>query len=464
MLKVAIIGAGFSGTMAAVHLMRQTDNPVHITLFDQRDCIAKGVAYNPYSSKHLLNVTTSKMSAFPDLPGHFLDWVKRHPAYEDIESHLVANSFLPRKLYGDYLSDIWTLAKDSMPEMHRIIEKNSCIVDLQHSTDGYILTDAHDNTFEAQKVLLATGNETPGDVQDVDFSTLDNSVYFRNPWDNKCVLGTDPSLPILILGNGLTMVDTVIGLRENGFKNIIYSLSPNGFQILPHRHPGLDYNIIQNDIESANSLLDLVRITNRHIKKIRSLGISAEPIINALRSQTPDIWKRLTDEEKKIFYRRIRHLWGVARHRLPLHIHDEIQNERIRGTLKVYSGRVTNVEQVQDGIIIKYLNKKSRTHQKVFVSRIINCTGPVTDLLTSRNTLLANLVRKNFIEQDPLRLGINADSETYIASKNGNLVEGLYIIGSLLKGVLWESTAVGELRQQAQQVSKTILRSLHYTS
>ena len=72
MKKVGIIGGGFSGTMTAVQLILLSDNPLHIVLIDRKSALCKGIAYNPYSRVQLLNVITAKMSAFPDLPNHFL--------------------------------------------------------------------------------------------------------------------------------------------------------------------------------------------------------------------------------------------------------------------------------------------------------------------------------------------------------------------------------------------------------
>lgn len=459
MLKVAIIGAGFSGTMTAVHLIRQLDVPVHIILFDTKQDFNRGVAYASYSDKHLLNVTTGKMSAYHDQSNHFLDWVTTQKTYEGIDRHLIAQAYLPRKLYGEYLRDIWSQEKKSNPDVHRLTEVQTKITDVHLHDKGFILIDHRGSRFEADKVVLATGNESPGEISGINPSRLDHQVYFRNPWEQNCVSGCDPSLPVLIIGNGLTMVDTVIGLRENGFRNVIYSISPNGFNILPHRHPGLEYGDILKEIETAKTLLDLVGITNRHIKNVRSLGISAEPVINALRSQTPEIWMRLSEKDKALFYRRIRHLWGVARHRLPLHIHDQIQNERIQGRLKIYAGKISGAEQVHDGVIVRYLNKKSGTHQKMLVSRVINCTGPSSDFEKSQNVLFRNLIQKQMIEQDALKLGINADADTYQVIVNGSPIRGLHAIGSLLRGVFWESTAVGELRLQAFRMSKSILRA-----
>jgi uncharacterized NAD(P)/FAD-binding protein YdhS len=457
MLKIAIIGAGFSGTMAAVHLLQQNQTPVSISLFNQGGNFNKGVAYDSYSQKHLLNVPAGKMSAFHDSPNHFLEWIMSTDHYSGIESKLISNAFLPRKLYGEYLRDVWGEAIRSKPGQNLITEHENKVVDLKSCISGYKLISENGGEFEADKVILATGNESPGDVRGLDSTSLNESIYFQNPWDESCVSDSDSRLPILILGNGLTMVDTVIGLREKGFRNVIYSLSPNGFNILVHRHPGLEYNAILQDIETAQSLLDLVRITNRHLKKVRTLGISAEPIVNALRSETAKLWMRFSDTEKHLFFRRIRHLWGVARHRLPVQIHDFIQNERLNGHLKLYAGYLTGTTMVHGGVVVKYLNKKSGTYQKLLVTRIINCTGPTTDIEKCSNILLKSMLQGKMIEQDSLKLGINVDPITYEVLCNGKSTSGLHAIGSLLKGVFWESTAVGELRVQAANLSKIIL-------
>ena len=50
---VAIIGAGFSGTLLAINLLRH-EGP-RVTLIEQRDTFAQGVAYSTGNPSHLLN-------------------------------------------------------------------------------------------------------------------------------------------------------------------------------------------------------------------------------------------------------------------------------------------------------------------------------------------------------------------------------------------------------------------------
>lgn len=61
MKKIAIIGGGFTGTMTAVQLIRQSKTPIDIILMEKANQLSTGVAYSTYSNKHLLNVVTKKM-------------------------------------------------------------------------------------------------------------------------------------------------------------------------------------------------------------------------------------------------------------------------------------------------------------------------------------------------------------------------------------------------------------------
>ena len=139
------------------------------------------------------------------------------------------------------------------------------------------------------------------------------------------------------------MVDTILGLQDHKFKGEIYSISPNGFNILPHRHTGLTYQAHLEEIHDKMSLKELTSVIHKHVKIVRQFGVSAEPIIDALRPHTQRIWRNLTVVEKQFFMSRLRHLFGVARHRIPLHIYDKIQKLRIDGLLHIQSGKIIDI-------------------------------------------------------------------------------------------------------------------------
>lgn len=458
MLKIAIIGGGFSGTMLCTHLVRNTAGPMELILINERDVLNTGIAYDPYSEKFLLNVITFRMSAFPADPDHFLNWVMLRDHFKGKERELIGKSYLPRKLYGEYLKDIWEETLRQAKENQVIVTViNSAVTDISHSKDFTELILKDGTSIKAQYGVIASGNHVPGNPQIKSSFFTESANYFQNPWHRHSVSDLNSNKPVLIIGNGLTMVDTVMGLLEQGFSGQIISISPNGFNILPHRPNGLAYTKLVEEIDSSTSLYQLVKLFNKHKKLVRQYGLSAEPIIDSLRPLTQKIWINLTIREKRVFMARLRHLWGVARHRIPLNIHDKLQQLRIDGHLQIYSGRLIDIIENQGEISATFFDKKQRREVQIQVSRVINCTGPETDLSKLEDNYLKNGLLKGLLSQDELKLGINADPNTFeVINSLGFVESGLFTLGSNLKGILWESTAVSEIRVQAEQIAKRI--------
>ena len=101
--RIAIIGGGFSGLMTAVNLARLSQSPLHVTLINQHYPRGRGVAYGARRTEHLLNVAARNMSAFPDMPGHFLEWLRTRSEYDSVPDIELRERFIPRMIYGDYL-------------------------------------------------------------------------------------------------------------------------------------------------------------------------------------------------------------------------------------------------------------------------------------------------------------------------------------------------------------------------
>lgn len=458
--KIAIIGGGFTGMMLVTQLIEKYRGNFEIILIDKNSMLGRGIAYNAYSDEHLLNVITQKMSAFPDRPDHFLNWVMSQDQFKDKDRSVIAHSFLQRKLYGQYLSDIWqqTLLK-AESEQIRISIIDGWVTELDKSRNFISLTIDDGSRIKIDYCVIATGNQIPGNlnIKNPDFYKSEN--YFQNPWEEKSVQVSDKISPVLVIGNGLTMVDTVFGLLEQGFKGEIYSVSPNGYNILSHKHLGIPYTKLSDELTPGLNLYELVKLVNKHIKIVREYGFSAEPVIDSLRPYTQKIWKSLSQREKEIFMSRLRHLWGVARHRIPLHSHDRIQQLRIDGRLHIYAGKLINFTESEGTITVEYFDKKTKKNKILKVSRVINCTGPQSDLMELPDSFLKKCLLKGILFQDKLKLGIKTDTETFqVMTPNHNLSKNnLFVIGLNLKGELWESTAVSELRTQAEKLAQRLI-------
>lgn len=461
MQTIAIIGGGFSGTMVAVHLIDNSHQPTRIVIINEAETFNKGIAFNPYSKHHLLNVPAAKMSAFPDKPAHFLDWVCSRAEFSNRDRNVIGSAFLPRYLYGEYLTEVWQEAARQVRQKNIVVEvKNTTVEDLHIVDDTVTLTLANGEKVTAAQCVISTGNHVPRNPRILNRDFFNSPRYFQNPWNVDCVRNADKNLPVLIVGNGLTMVDTVLGLLEHNFGNEIFSVSPNGFNILPHRHGALTYPHLANELHDDMRLHEVVSLFRKHMRLIREFGLSAEPLIDSLRPHTQRIWQGLTHREKDIFMSRLRHFWGVARHRIPLHIHDKIQQLQIERRLHIRAGQLIEMIEVPNGVAVSFLNSKSGQIENVNVSRVINCTGPETDVMQLENSFLKNCWLRGTLTQDHLKLGINADPASYqVIDKSGARNQRLYTIGSNLKGILWESTAVNEIRQQASALAKQLVTS-----
>src|ERR1700759_959097 len=97
MMRVAIVGGGAGGVLAAVHLRRSKPD-TQITLIDASGSPGTGAAYGTNDPTHLLNVPAQRMSAWPDDPDHFCRWLYER-AVPPVEG------FAPRLGCGRYLRE-----------------------------------------------------------------------------------------------------------------------------------------------------------------------------------------------------------------------------------------------------------------------------------------------------------------------------------------------------------------------
>ncbi|MEP7265605.1 MAG: FAD/NAD(P)-binding protein [Bacteroidota bacterium] len=459
--SIVIVGGGFCGFMTAYHLLKNTVTPLNITLINSGYGVAKGIAYGTGSEKFLLNVPAAKMSAIPSQPDQFVNWLHQKHPFNLVDKVILGKMFVPRREYGNYLQSLCDeINQDSSHHTFTIIDDFAD--DLITDSINTVVCKSG-KKIQADIVVLATGNETPGNPPIEDESFYNSPSYFNNPWNEDSFRTIDPAKNVLIVGNGLTMVDTVLGLHEQRCTGTIYSLSPHGFNILPHRHAGLVYTKLLEEIEEPLTLNSLFTLFNKHVRILRHFGLSAEPIVDSVRPLVQEIWKKMKIEERRRFLTHIRHLWGVARHRLPLHIYDFMQNLRLQNKLIVQKGKLLSIKESSDGIMITYLDVKTQSKNNITVGRVINCTGPSLDISKSRNPFIKNLVEKGILCPDDLHLGINTDLNGNIIQRNGTVNRSLYTLGGNLRGLLWESTAVPELRVQAVNLAGLIVQQLQST-
>ena len=105
MTRIAIVGAGFTGTLLAIQLIRLHKAngftfPLTIKLIEKKPFLGKGLAYSTNCVRHLLNIPAYDMSAFPDQSDHFFEWVSQK------YNATTPNTFVSRGVYGEYLTEL----------------------------------------------------------------------------------------------------------------------------------------------------------------------------------------------------------------------------------------------------------------------------------------------------------------------------------------------------------------------
>ncbi|MBK6770919.1 MAG: FAD/NAD(P)-binding protein [Ignavibacteria bacterium] len=458
--SIAIIGGGFCGAATFIQLVRQSEFPLNIVLINKENQIPKGLAYSSFNERHVLNVPAGKMSIFPEEPDHFINWIRSKKEYHIFADDELPDTFIPRVIYGKYLEEIFNDTISNLPDHISVNIINDEAVDIDLSDSGNSVKLKSGSEIFADKIVLAIGNFLPDNPKIRDNSFYNSEKYFQNPWNRKAVEGLKDNDNVLIIGTGLTMVDNVISLTDIGFKGKIYSVSTNGYFPLSHkkRKP---YTDILEELHPPYEISKLYSLFRKHIKIVLSKGISGEAVVDAVRPKTQEIWLSLSMEDKIRFMAHIRHLWGVARHRLPKNIFLQMQDLISKGRLEIIGGRLQEIKEISDHVLVTIKEKKSQNIKELIVSRVINCTGPKTDISKIDQPLISNLYKKGLIVPDEMRLGINALPDGTIIHSDNTLSSKLFTTGSLLKGILWESTAVPELRIQAKSLAGELISRLY---
>jgi uncharacterized NAD(P)/FAD-binding protein YdhS len=433
---IAIIGGGFTGTLAAINLLRHGD--ARLVLIEREAAAGEGLAYGAAHPAHLLNVRAANMSAFPDDPEHFRRWLAARDVSDD------PNPFVPRLRYGDYLRELLGEAQRAAHGRLEILRGD--VVDVERFADGACVKLADGRSLTVGTAMLAIGNLPPHSPPGM--ADLPAPLYAPDPWAPGALDGLGADDTVLALGTGLTMVDVVLALRARGFAGRIVAMSRRG--LLPHPHaaatPPAD-PLNERPRETGSALLRRVRR--------RAEAIGWRPAIDELRRFTQDMWRAADDRQRARFLRHLRPWWDIHRHRLAPSVAEAMAALRAEGVLTVCAGRILGTE-VGERLAVSWRPRGQAEARTLNPARIINCTGPQGDLLRSGEPLLRALVARGTIRPDCLRIGIDVDAQSRTVAADGTSNDWLYALGPMTRGEFWEIVAVPDIRVQSWSVARRL--------
>lgn len=454
---VAIIGAGFGGSMVAVHLAQCAPPGVKVALIERSGRYGCGVAYSARTPLHLLNVPAARMSAFPDDPGHFLRWLETNPQAW-IRSGLTGiggSSFVPRALYGEYVRSILEAEKDRLDRITRLA------IDIRPLLDGtqrVVFDDGH--YLFARKVVLALGNFPPGHPKLEDRRFHQSARYLRDPWSSETLDRISAPGDILILGSGLTGLDLLQVLQRRKHEGMIHVLSRRGLFPQPHQlAPTWQLTIPADHLpRTIGRLLHFIRL---EVNQAMRQGVSWRAVIDALRPHTQELWKKLPLRERRRFLSHLRPYWESHRHRVaPQVLAVKTELERA-GRLRCHRGRLLAISEGDDHLGVTFTSSaQDRTISGRF-SYVINCTGPECNFQQLDDPLIVQLFGRGLVRPDPLFLGLDVDSSGALLNAYGQPSNDVFTLGSPCKGYLMETTAVPEIRVQAAALARRLIEDLN---
>ncbi len=444
---VAVVGAGFSGVMTALHLLGQP-RPVKVVLVERRTPIGLGAAYATDNPAHRLNVRAGNMSAWPDRPDDFVAWLANQG--RDIDP----GGFATRADYGRYLQGLLASVAEGPAATDRLLITPDEITAIERTGDGWRLTCGMGRTFDADAVVLALGNPPPRAPSEIDDDLAASRAFVADPWRWDPTAARAGEGPILLLGTGLTMIDAALTLAEVAPDRPLVALSRRG--LTPREHLG--------PLPSPMPAPPRLPLSPR--QAVAWLRAGAErhgwrQAVDAVRPVTPALWRGWSLKQRTAFLRHARAYWDVHRHRLSPEISERIARMRADGHLQVLVGRLETVSLLDiDGVEAIWRPRGAIDTQRLKAALIVNCTGPSADVEHSTEPLLAALVRQGLIRADPLRLGLDIDEAHRARDARGQVHETLFAVGPITRGALWEVSAVPDIRVQAVEVADRVLRAL----
>jgi uncharacterized NAD(P)/FAD-binding protein YdhS len=457
MKKVVVIGGGFSGVVTAVNLARLTETALSVTILNTRHPLGRGVAYGTRRPEHLLNVVARNMSALADQPDHFVEWLATRSDFLGVPTAELREQFVPRRVYGDYLQSLlfWYARALADGKKVRIDWHEAEATDVVPGGERVTVRASGGLALEADKVVLATGNPPPADLPGIG---IDHARYFRDPWGYWEARLPDHREDVALLGTGLTMVDAFLTLAALGWQGKVYALSRNG--LLPMSHfKGQDYPAFPGHDPTGMGLGQMLVLFETHCRELRERGQNPATLVDKMRPYTQRVWQSFSLADKALFLRDHRTRWNVARHRVPETAFRQVAEALAAGRLEVVAGRIASLSPCEPGL--RVVTCGAGGERELRVGAVVNCTGPAEDPEVSSPELYRNLMERGLVSPDEVDLGIVATADFAAVERSGARSKWLMVLGPPLKGMLWETTAVPELRAQAFRVAEVVVAEMH---
>lgn len=446
-LRIGVVGAGAAGLLTVSRLLDwagRSGASVEILWADPRVDSGRGAAYSTEDPRHLLNAPALAMSADPDAPADFQQWLAEAGYPAD------PYSFQPRASYARYLADRLERSLHAVGSSVILRHEHERVIDLvPHDPAGLTLVLESGALCAVDAVVLALGQYASDNSWAPERLRADPR-FIADPWRPDALDRVPEEGDVLLVGTGLTMVDAAVSADRPG--RTLHAVSRSGLlpQVHAARRPDPAPPPILDRVEGLEALR---RAVSCHISALRRERGDWRPAFDSLRPLVPELWSRLSPAERERFVAEDGRIWETHRHRIAPATAALLAEIRRAGRLTVSAAAVVSVEESADRGVLPVRLSEGRV---LPVAAVIDCTGPGFDFRRAGAILPRALFRSGRARPGPLGLGLDTDADGRVLDARGTVGLPLWAVGGARRGSQWESTAIATIRVQARDAAAAV--------
>jgi uncharacterized NAD(P)/FAD-binding protein YdhS len=447
--EIAIVGGGSSGALVAAQVLRSGFSG-RLAIIETRPRLGHGLAYSTPFEQHLLNVPTRNMSAFPDEPMHFCEWLRARnwPGASP-------EAFAPRKVYGEYIEDVlWTSVRGESDRSFQHIRGE--VEDARTAGDRVILTLNDRRTIEAVKVVLALGNPASSPFESPSIQSM-GERWNVSPWIGDALRVRFAGERILLVGAGLTAVDSALALHGQSQSCKTYIISRRG--ILPQVHDLSSAPGSPPVFDQPGNIRKMFGQLRAQIGRLREANGCWRTAVDALRPVSNEMWHRMPLSDRSRFLRHLKTYWETHRHRMAPQIRRRMDELRERGEVEVIAGRIRETRWKGD-VVEATIGQRCGRERLLEIDRAINCTGIQENYKKSPRRLIRKLIEHGLAIPGDLGTGFRTDEFGALLDAHGRSSSALFTLGPPRRGELFETTAIPEIRVQAAALAQHLIHEM----
>ena len=191
----------------------------------------------------------------------------------------------------------------------------------------------------------------------------------------------------------------------------------------------------------------------RHIAAAKDADLCWRVVVDSLRPVTNEVWRELPVADQNRFLRHLKTYWETHRHRMAPQIRERLTAYRESGALELIAGRIleTSCDEVGNHSRIQLRHGGERLLE---VDRVIVCTGVQENYRNSPRPLVRSLMAQGLAQAHDLGIGLRTDSNGALLDAGMRASTVFFTLGPPRRGELIETTAVPEIRVQAENLAR----------